>query len=232
MLVGVAASICGLAFGQSIPYLTSTSERPKPEADVKLALTRAKSDDVTHFFVISSAGRTNLDDFSDQALRFSAPGAIYTGCQFADVIVDAKGANGWLREFGMMSRITTEMTVTRSAATIFRVGEGGDGISASRAGLKTELRPLSDPTALNGGDIAFRFYGHGQEVVRGATIRATHFESKTTTEVTTGEAGVANLADVKPGTWRLVAFALEGAETGPHLSIATLTFQVPPRRTR
>lgn len=222
VVVSFVGFLAVLGQAQSIPFLQPDSFRAPIDCEVGTRLTRASTDRVEHAFVMFSGGRVNHDDYQARAMRFSGTGPVVMACQFADIAVPAAQSTKWLELVGVKDQVG-DITVSRSAMTLFRVGDSDEGLSASRSGLTSEIRPLGDPTALRGGDIGFRFYGDKQEVVRGATFRAMHVESGKTTEMKSDEAGVARLTAVKPGTYKMMAFALEKN----HLSIATLTFQVP-----
>lgn len=215
----------------SIPILEPSNFRPMAHQPVTMRSTgvaTVEGDRVEHAFILSTAGRTNLDEFFPDPLTLAA-GGVLIGCQYAPRSISSASAPSWLRAAGVKVDHDGPITVVRSAAALIRSGEGGDSMTAVRSGMQTELRPLSDPTLLTGGDLGIRFYGHAQQAAKGAVVRATHLPSARTYELVTDQGGVVNLEAIKPGAWRLVASALDRTSTGSVLSIATLTFEIPAR---
>lgn len=221
----------GLRAEPSIPILEPSTFRPMAHQPVTMRPTgvaAVEGDRVEHAFVLSTAGRTNLDEFFPDPLTLAA-GGVLIGCQYAPLTIPPAQVAGWLRAAGIKVAYDGPITVVRSAAALIRSGEGGDSMTAVRSGMQTELRPLSDPTLLTGGDLGIRFYGHAQQAAKGALVRATHLPSARTYELVTDQGGVVNLEAIKPGAWRLIASTLDRTPIGSVLSIATLTFEIPAR---
>lgn len=74
--------------------------------------------------------------------------------------------------------------------------------ATGKSGQASEIRPLMDPLAIEGGDLAFRVYVGGEAVPR-AAIRAVHVESGVVQSVQADAKGIGVVRVDLPGAWRL-----------------------------
>lgn len=120
---------------------------------------------------------------------------------------------------------------TFSATTIIPIGANptepslnpNNTAATSKSGQASELRPLMDPTAIRGGDLALRAYVSG-EGVAGATLTAVHIPSRTVQTVHTDAKGIGIINLNQAGPWRVAFHTLHPVDDHWQATSCTLTF--------
>lgn len=118
-----------------------------------------------------------------------------------------------------------------SAATVVEIASAVQDASGpttnhaamSKSGQSAEIRPLMDPTRIQGGDLALRVYVGG-EGVTGAQVRAVHTLSGSVQTVNADAKGIAIVNVDRAGEWRIEFHTLIPMDEHWQATSSTLTF--------
>ncbi len=95
--------------------------------------------------------------------------------------------------------------------------------SMSKSGQSAEIRPLMDPTLIQGGDLAVRVYVGGEAVAK-AQVRAVHATTKTVQTVQADSKGIAVVNVDLAGDWRIEFHTLVQLDEHWQATSSSLTF--------